>query len=111
MPRLFVVVLWALGRGCSRVVSYAIFEFTSPATQSPAPTAQSAQPTTLPPGYVGTDTCVTCHTDHEASLKGSSTGRRRIRDAGGGRAARAATVPGQAHVDDDAKGNILSSRR
>ena len=77
----------------------------------PAPPAQTppaqAPPTNLPPGYAGTDTCVLCHEPEEKSITHSRHGQ--VKDP----RSPAATLgceschgPGQAHVDDDAKGHI-----
>jgi DmsE family decaheme c-type cytochrome len=70
------------------------------------PPAQ-APPSTLPAGYAGTDTCVLCHESEEQSITHSRHGQ--VKDP----RSPAATLgceschgPGQAHVDDDAKGNI-----
>ena len=79
----------------------------TPATQStPAPAPPQAQ--TLPPGYAGSDTCVVCHTDQEASLKPTQHGRiKNPRTPVAGLGCESCHGPGQAHVDDDAKGHIL----
>ena len=78
----------------------------APATQAapPAPAAPAAQ---LPPGYAGADTCALCHENRATDLAHSRHGQ--INDP----RSPAATLgceschgPGQAHVDDDAKGNI-----
>ena len=81
----------------------------TPAAQTPAaptPTAQTpAQPAA---GYAGTDTCTTCHTDHEATLKGTAHGQAlNPRSPAAQKGCESCHGPGQAHVDDDAKGNIL----
>ena len=72
-------------------------------TQAQAPSA----PQTLPPGYAGTEACVTCHTDQETSLKGTKHGQvHNPRSPAGTLGCESCHGPGQAHVDDDAKGNI-----
>ena len=59
-------------------------------------------------GYAGTDTCVTCHTDQEASVKASKHGQaKNPRTPAAGHGCESCHGPGQAHVDDDAKGHIL----
>ena len=56
----------------------------------------------------GSDTCVTCHTDQEASLKGTKHGQaKNPRSPAANHGCESCHGPGQAHVDDDAKGNIL----
>src|SRR5688572_5167146 len=45
-----------------------------PPAQPPAQVSVQAS-TPLPPGYAGSDTCVMCHTDQEASLKASKHGQ------------------------------------
>ena len=81
-----------------------------PATPPKTPPAQ-APPTTLPPGYAGTDTCVVCHEPEDKSVTHSRHGQ--VKDP----RSPAATLgceschgPGQAHVDDDAKGKIRNSK-
>ena len=74
--------------------------------QAPAQTPAPTQPT-LPGGYAGTDACLLCHTDQEASLKGTKhwqTANRRSPVAKLG--CESCHGPGQAHIDDDAKGKI-----
>lgn len=69
--------------------------------------AHATQPPAAPAGYAGADTCATCHTNVADGLKKSGHGQ------SGNPRSPAATLgceschgPGQAHVDDDAKGNI-----
>jgi DmsE family decaheme c-type cytochrome len=73
------------------------------AGQQPA----APQPATLPPGYAGADACVLCHDEYGKSLARSRHGQ--VKDP----RSPAATLgceschgPGQAHIDDDAKGHI-----
>jgi DmsE family decaheme c-type cytochrome len=78
--------------------------------QPPAPQGASA-PQTPPPaalaGYAGTDTCVTCHTAEGESLKGSKHGQgQNPRSPAATLGCESCHGPGQAHVDDEAKGNI-----
>jgi DmsE family decaheme c-type cytochrome len=75
------------------------------AVNAPAPPQPAA--TQVPAGHAGADTCATCHEDRAQDIARSPHGQ--IKDA----RAPAATLgceschgPGQAHVDDDAKGNI-----
>ncbi len=67
-----------------------------------------AQATQAPPaaGYVGDDTCTTCHTDQ--TLKGTKHGMAsNPRTPAAQHGCESCHGPGQAHVDDDAKGHIL----
>jgi DmsE family decaheme c-type cytochrome len=76
------------------------------------PPAQTTPPSTPAApqgqGYVGTDTCLTCHSDMEATLKGTQHGQTlNPRTPSAQRGCESCHGPGQAHVDDDDKGNIL----
>jgi DmsE family decaheme c-type cytochrome len=81
----------------------------SSGTQTPA--AEQAAPVHQAPAntaYAGTDTCVMCHTDQEASLKGTKHGEaQNPRSPAANHGCESCHGPGQAHVDDDAKGHIL----
>ena len=67
--------------------------------QAPAPQAQQG-------GYVGQDTCLTCH--DTANLHGTAHGNAKIPGSpAADKACESCHGPGQAHVDDDAKGHIL----
>src|SRR5436190_960962 len=64
-------------------------------------------PQAPPPGYVGSDTCVTCHTDKTDSLKGTPHAQaKNPRSPEATQGCESCHGPGQAHVDDDAKGHI-----
>src|ERR671912_1877086 len=105
MPRLFVVVLWLWAAGAAGWLASPSSNSQPPANQSPP---QAAQPAALPPGYAGSDTCVTCHTDQETSIKGSKHGQEKNpRTPAATLGCESCHGPGQAHVDDDAKGHIL----
>ncbi len=78
--------------------------------QAPAatPSPQAPPTTSTPAGYAGSETCVVCHTDQEASLKGTQHGRaRNPRSPAAATGCESCHGPGQAHVDDEAKGHIL----
>jgi len=76
----------------------------APATKEPASQAPAA-PATPQPGYVGDDTCLTCHTDQ--SIKGTHHGRASDpRTPAGQQGCESCHGPGQAHVDDENKGHI-----
>ena len=78
-----------------------------PATEPPAAEPPATQPSALPAGYAGSDTCVLCHTDQDASLKGTQHGRaKNPRSPAAAYGCESCHGPGQAHVDDEAKGNI-----
>ena len=85
---------------------------TTPVPQAQTPPGQKPPQVVvqvLPPaGYAGTDTCITCHTDHEATLKGTQHARaKNPRTPAAAQGCESCHGPGQAHVDDDAKGKIL----
>jgi DmsE family decaheme c-type cytochrome len=76
-------------------------------TQAFAQTSGGAQPAAPPSGYAGSDTCVLCHTDQETSIKGAKHGQAaNPRTPAAKLGCESCHGPGQAHVDDDAKGNI-----
>ncbi len=107
MTRIVLVVAWLGVAGAAGWLSLA-----PSATQVPPPpqapseaTAPPAQAATPPSGYAGSDTCVTCHTDQEASLKGTKHGQTaNPRSPAAKLGCESCHGPGQAHVDDDAKG-------
>ncbi len=74
----------------------------------PPPQAQPPQtPPALPAGYAGSDQCVLCHTDQEASLKGTKHGQAvNPRSPAAKLGCESCHGPGQAHIDDEAKGKI-----
>ena len=86
---------------------------------SAAATAAAQQAASTPPqtpsassGYAGSDTCVLCHTDHEATLRATAHGQaNNPRSPAAGRGCESCHGPGQAHVDDDDKGHILKFAR
>jgi DmsE family decaheme c-type cytochrome len=82
----------------------AISSGSTAAVQAPAsqPAAAGTQP-----GYAGSDTCVTCHSDKEESLKGTKHAQvKNPRTPAAMQGCESCHGPGQAHVDDDAKGHI-----
>ncbi len=72
---------------------------------SQAPAQAASKP--APPGYAGSDTCLACHTDKGESLKGTPHAQaKNPRSPEATQGCESCHGPGQAHVDDDAKGHI-----
>src|SRR5262245_66669122 len=80
----------------------------APATQKPQSTTPQKPAAPAPTsGYVGSDTCVACHTDKGDSLKGTPHAQaKNPRSPEAWHGCESCHGPGQAHVDDDAKGHI-----
>jgi len=84
----------------------------SPEPQKPPPQkpAAPAAPTAAPApqaSYAGSDQCVLCHTDQEGSLKGTAHAQlKNPRSPAAGHGCESCHGPGQAHIDDEAKGHI-----
>ena len=98
-----VSVAWCLAVVVTIAGSAPLFE-TAQAAQSPTAQLPPAQPS----GYAGSETCLTCHSDMETTLKGTKHAQaldRRTPAAQQG--CESCHGPGQAHVDDEAKGHIL----
>ena len=58
-------------------------------------------------GLAGSDTCLACHTDQGDTLKGTQHAQaRNPRSPAAAQGCESCHGPGQAHVDDDAKGNM-----
>jgi DmsE family decaheme c-type cytochrome len=73
--------------------------------KTPPSTSQAAAPTPQA-GYVGSDTCTACHTQGD-SLKGTPHAQaKNPRSPEATHGCESCHGPGQAHVDDDAKGHI-----
>ena len=69
--------------------------------------SRAPQPPAPPAGYAGADTCAMCHTTQEASIKKTGHGKAaNLRTPAATLGCESCHGPGQAHVDDDAKGNI-----
>ena len=80
---------------------------TPPAKQEPPATQGTTAPAAQAPGgYVGQDTCLTCH--ETATIHGTAHGNAKIPGTPAAeKGCESCHGPGQAHVDDDAKGHIL----
>ena len=77
------------------------------ACADPAGTSPAAAPARQP-GYAGSDTCLMCHEDKGDSLKGTPHAQaKNPRSPAATHGCESCHGPGQAHVDDDAKGHIL----
>ena len=72
---------------------------TAPPAQAPAAAPQA--------GYAGSDTCVTCHSDKEGTLKGTAHAQaKNPRSPAAGQGCESCHGPGQAHVDAGGQGQI-----
>jgi DmsE family decaheme c-type cytochrome len=80
---------------------------TSPRVSPSASQATGGQSSAPPSGYAGTDTCVTCHTGQGDSMKGTGHAQaKNPRTPAATLGCESCHGPGQAHVDDEAKGHI-----
>ena len=72
-----------------------------------APSGSSAQTQALPAGYAGTDSCVLCHDEQGKSIEHSKHGQKaNPRSPAATLGCESCHGPGQAHIDDEAKGHI-----
>jgi len=72
-----------------------------------APTASQTPPSAPASGYAGSDTCATCHTTEEESLKGTQHAQAKNPSTpAAAHGCESCHGPGQAHVDDEQKGHI-----
>ena len=78
------------------------------APASPQQTKPAAAPADPQAGYAGSDTCLLCHDQMGPTLTGTPHGQAaNPRSPAAAHGCESCHGPGQAHVDDDAKGNIL----
>ena len=104
MPRYVLVAVWLWAAAAFGRISPP--PSSTPAS-SPSTSPAAAQAIAPQAGYVGSDTCVMCHTDQEASLKGTKHGEaKNPRSPAAAQGCESCHGPGKAHVDDDAKGHI-----
>ena len=89
-------------------------QFATVSQQAPAPRSVRRRnrlphraPASLPAGYAGSDTCALCHDDRATDVARSKHGQiQNLRTPAATLGCESCHGPGQAHVDDDAKGNI-----
>jgi DmsE family decaheme c-type cytochrome len=75
-----------------------------PSTQAPSKQAPSTQPAS---GYAGSDACVLCHEDQGKNIEHSRHGwAKDVRTPAATQGCESCHGPGQAHIDDEAKGHI-----
>ena len=74
----------------------------------PAAAVRATPPPQPPAGYAGSGTCLVCHEDKGTSLEGTPHAQaKNPRTPEAAYGCESCHGPGQAHVDDDAKGHIL----
>ena len=77
------------------------------AAPAQAKPATPAAPAPTQADYVGSDTCLTCHTDQGDTLKGTAhANAKNPRSPAANHGCESCHGPGKAHVDDDAKGHM-----
>jgi DmsE family decaheme c-type cytochrome len=116
-----LIMAWGVAMFATTSRSQALVD-AAPVAQAPAgQAAQPPAPATTPPepqadqsqsGYAGSDTCLTCHSDMEPTPQGSKHAQALDpRTPAAKQGCESCHGPGQAHVDDDAKGNILKFKQ
>jgi len=106
----FVILIWSV----AVVAAAARGGVGAPLTSAPRQgvAAQAAAPQAVvpqPAGYAGSDTCVLCHEQQSTSLQGTPHGQAaNPRSPAAARGCESCHGPGQAHVDDDAKGHMVN---
>jgi DmsE family decaheme c-type cytochrome len=104
--------VWLLVCGCAFVTAVTVATSNGDQAATPTPSAPAAAPAVPPApaqsGYAGSDTCLLCHSDMDATLKGTKHAQALDpRTPAAQQNCESCHGPGQAHVDDDEKGHIL----
>src|SRR6185295_5195764 len=105
-------LVWSLALVVAAQPSVPLANPTLAAARVEPPPLEPAPPVMTPEqaqaaGYVGQDTCITCHSDKEGTLKGTEHGQaKNPRAPAAIHGCESCHGPGKAHVDDDAKGHI-----
>jgi DmsE family decaheme c-type cytochrome len=101
--RLVLVAIWLLAVVITARTGGAVSPVSLQGSQTPPAQAQPAPPA----GYAGSDTCELCHTDKVESIKGTPHAQaKNPRSPAAAHGCETCHGPGQAHVDDEKKGNI-----
>jgi DmsE family decaheme c-type cytochrome len=99
----FALCFW-IGITTARLVD--AMQTSSPQSDT-APNGVPQAPAPLPPGYAGSDTCAICHGDYATNLARSRHGQaKHARTPAATLGCESCHGPGQAHIDDEAKGHI-----
>jgi DmsE family decaheme c-type cytochrome len=94
---------------CAVIVAGGVAGSAAASRQAPATSQPAAPQVPAPaPGYAGSDTCVLCHEGMDATINGSKHAQTlNPRTPMAQQGCESCHGPGQAHVDDDAKGHML----
>ena len=97
-------VLGAMSVGTAPVMPVTVQQTTPPKPPAPATPQTPQAPASA---YAGSDHCLVCHSDKGDSLKGTPHGQaKNPRSPEATHGCESCHGPGQAHIDDDAKGHI-----
>src|SRR4051812_24374727 len=73
----------------------------APVAAAPAPATPQQAPPTPQKGYVGTETCATCHTGYDTSINATKHGQaKNARTPAAAMGCESCHGPGEAHVND-----------